>query len=617
MKLVQLTQGTPEWHAHRAQHFNASDAPAMMGCSPYKTRAELLRELHTGLSADVAPATQRIFDAGHRFEALARPLAEEIVGEELYPCVGTEGRYSASFDGLTLGGDVAFEHKSLNDGLREAFALIALVSGDDAAVGLCLPLHYRVQMEHQLMVSGAERVLFMASRWADDSAMLEGKHCWYYPNAELRADIIAGWQQLEADLCAYVPPVVQEPAKAEHMESLPAVAVRLDGALSVVGNLPTFAEALRAFIAKIPAKPATDNEFATVDAACKALKKAEEALDSAEAGALASITDVEQMRRAVADCRKLARDTRLAAEKLVERRKVEMKEQAVAAARRALDDHIATLQAELAPMRLQPVAADFAGAIKGLRSIASMQDALDTALANGKIAADAQARVIRANLATFKAQAAGLEFLFSDLQHLVHKAADDFTALLDARIAKHRADEAAKEAARQAAEAQRIAAAAQRAAAEAEARVRAEQEALARQEREAAEAAASAAAPAPVAECIASTARASGGPVDQVARFEREGAEAHIADSGAGFVRLAAAAAPTSNEPATLKLGVICERLGFTVRADFLADVLHIPHRDTDKAAKLYRESDFPLICAQLQSHISAMAELYAHRVAA
>ena len=37
---------------------------------------------------------------------------------------------------------------------------------------------------------------------------------------------------------------------------------------------PTFAEALKAFIAKIPTKPATDNEFATVDAACKALKKA-------------------------------------------------------------------------------------------------------------------------------------------------------------------------------------------------------------------------------------------------------------------------------------------------------------------------------------------------------
>lgn len=35
--------------AHRAQHHNASEAPAMMGCSPYKTRAQLVREMATGI----------------------------------------------------------------------------------------------------------------------------------------------------------------------------------------------------------------------------------------------------------------------------------------------------------------------------------------------------------------------------------------------------------------------------------------------------------------------------------------------------------------------------------------------------------------------------------------
>ena len=60
-----------------------------------------------------------------------------------------------------------------------------------------------------------------------------------------------------------------------------------------------------------------------------------------------------------------------------------------------------------------------------------------------------------------------------------------------------------------------------------------------------------------------------------------------------------------------------CTWLGFTVTAAFLADVLHIPHRGTDKAAKLYRESDWPLICSQLRSHISAMGELYGQDKAA
>lgn len=74
---------------------------------------------------------------------------------------------------------------------------------------------------------------------------------------------------------------------------------------------------------------------------------------------------------------------------------------------------------------------------------------------------------------------------------------------------------------------------------------------------------------------------------------------------------------PAANEPATLKLGAICERLGFNVTAAFLADVLHIQHSATDKAAKLYRESDWPVICAQLRSHIGAMAELYGQQRAA
>lgn len=142
---LSLTQGTPEWHAHRAQHFNASDAPAMMACSPYKSRADLIKELATGLMAEVSPQTQRRFDDGHRYEALARPLAEEFIGQELFPVVGTNGKFSASFDGITLMEDIAFEHKSLNNDLRDAM--------HEGCTGTDLPLVYQVQMEHQIMVA--------------------------------------------------------------------------------------------------------------------------------------------------------------------------------------------------------------------------------------------------------------------------------------------------------------------------------------------------------------------------------------------------------------------------------------------------------------------------------
>ncbi|HTH10950.1 MAG TPA: endonuclease, partial [Acidovorax sp.] len=82
----ELKQGTPEWLAYRTAHDNASDAPAMMSESSYKTREQLIAEAATGIVPEVNAATQRLFDSGHRFEALARPLAEAIIEQDLYPC---------------------------------------------------------------------------------------------------------------------------------------------------------------------------------------------------------------------------------------------------------------------------------------------------------------------------------------------------------------------------------------------------------------------------------------------------------------------------------------------------------------------------------------------------
>jgi predicted phage-related endonuclease len=74
MQQHEFLQGSPEWHAHRATCFNASDAPAMLGCSPYQTRTDLLHQLHTGITPEHDAATEQRFADGHRYEALARPL---------------------------------------------------------------------------------------------------------------------------------------------------------------------------------------------------------------------------------------------------------------------------------------------------------------------------------------------------------------------------------------------------------------------------------------------------------------------------------------------------------------------------------------------------------------
>ena len=390
-----LIQGSPEWLAYRAQHFNASDAPAMMGCSPYKTRAQLLRELHTGIVPEPDVATEKRFANGHRAEAMARPLAEEIIGEELYPITGSEGRYSASFDGLTLDESQGFEHKALNGDIRAAFAAMAEQRVDREADGWLLPLYHRVQMEQQLLISGAERILFMASEWRADGELVEEQHCWYYPDAKLRQQIVDGWAQFERDLAAYVVPAAAAPAPVGRApDSLPALRIEVTGAVTA-SNLAEFKATALGAIRSVNRDLKTDADFADAEKAVKWCGDIESRLKAAKEHALSQTADIDALFKALDDIGAEARTVRLDLDKLVSRRKTEVKEEAVAKARRALDEHIAALNAEIAPMRLPQIAADFAGTIKGLKSVASMQDKLDGLLATTKVAAALSAVVIR------------------------------------------------------------------------------------------------------------------------------------------------------------------------------------------------------------------------------
>lgn len=469
MQIVNLTQGSPAWHQHRAQHWNASDAPAMMGCSSYKTRSELVRELATGIAPEADAASERRFADGHRFEALARPLAEEIIGEELSPCVGTEGKLSASFDGLTFMNDTAFEHKSLNDRLR------AVMYKD--CTGADLPLQYQVQMEQQAAVAGCERILFMATKWALDGTLLEQLHCWYTPNPELRAQILAGWEQLALEVAAYVPPDASAaPVVTEPVESLPAVAVQLQGSLAVVSNLDKVAMAVRAFIDGMVAKPATDQEFADAEAECKALKKGEEAMKAAVAKALAQVSDVEAFTRTANDLADLMRTTRLAREKLVAAEKESRKAEIVASAQANLDQHIAALnQQRLSANWIPRVAGGFAEAIRGKKSLDNMRDAIAVVLTNAKADANALAGRLEANRQHLRQEDGDWIALFADFAAVGGKAPEDFQALAALRIGQHRQAEAKRLEAERERIRQEEEARAQRAAAAEAARVAAEQ----------------------------------------------------------------------------------------------------------------------------------------------
>ncbi|HFF6216649.1 YqaJ viral recombinase family protein [Stenotrophomonas maltophilia] len=439
MRTVNLIQGTPEWHAHRASHFNASDAPAMMGCSPYKTRSQLVREFATGATIEHDAATLQRFADGHRFEDLARPLAERIIGEELYPCVGVDGKYSASFDGLTLLEDKAFEHKSLNDDLRLAMP----VDGTDA----CLPLHYQVQMEHQAMVSGAERVLFMASKW-DGDELVEERHCWYTPNPELRAKIVAGWAQFEADVAAYEPAPVAEPVAAGRApDQMPALRIEVTGMVTA-SNLAEWKEQAIAVFQGISTELITDQDFADAEKTVKWCGDIEDQLKAAKQHALSQTQSIDQLFKTIDAIAEEARSKRLALEKRVKTRKDERRSEIGNAARRAVQQHVLAINETLGEHAIpMPAAliADIGDAMKGKRSFASMQEAVDAVAANAKVDASQSAERIRANIRVMEMEVGTHAALFHDRVQLCStKSAEDLRNLIAARIAQHQLAEQAR-----------------------------------------------------------------------------------------------------------------------------------------------------------------------------
>ena len=434
MQIVSLVQGSADWHAHRAKHFNASDAPAMMGCSSYKSRSELIKELATGLTGEVDAATQRRFDDGHRFEALARPLAEEIIGEDLSPCVGVNGKYSASFDGLTFMNDQAFEHKTLNKALRQALA-----EGD-------LPLQYRVQMEQQAMVSGCERILFMASEWTGDGVLVEERHCWYEPDAELRAQIIAGWEQLEKDVAAYVPETVKPEAIDQAPDMLPTLRIEVQGAVTA-SNLDAFKVTALSAIRAVNTELVTDQDFADADKAVKWCEEVESRLASAKEHALAQTESIDHLFRTIDEISEEARQVRLKLAKLVKSEKESRKEQIVLQAKKDLDKHIGAMERRLEALDDRPcnfpvVAADFAGAVKGLKSLDSMRDKVAVALTSAKLEASQMADKLEANRKHLMQADGDWISLFADFWTVGAKAAEDFQALAAMRIGNHKQAEA-------------------------------------------------------------------------------------------------------------------------------------------------------------------------------
>lgn len=585
VQIHELTQGSDAWLAFRQMHFGASEAAAMLGLSKKVKRNELLHMKKTGSAKEFSAWVQEhILDHGHEVEASARPHAEAHIGDDLYPVTCSAAllpescgfQVSASCDGLTMCETTAWEHKQAN---AELFA--AVERGE-------LPDEYMPQCQQIMMVTGATRVVFTCSDGTPERMV----HMEVLPDQTWFNRILAGWQQFAADLADYEHIEATPAAVAAPVKDLPALSIRVDGQLSLNHNLVLFGEKLESFIDGINTKPEDDQAFADAEAAIKVMERAETALGAAEASALGQISTVDDMVRTVATYKELARKTRLMLEKMVKARKEAIRVEIQQAAQAKATQHIADLNARLGKPYMPAVAVDFAGVMKGKKTVSSLRDAVDTELARFKIEANAVADKIRANLAVLRELAGAHMFLFSDAALIVLKQADDCAALIKLRIDEHTKAEAAKADALRAQIAEE-----ERVKAEAAAQAQVAAETKHQLEEQAASIAAQRAAEAPA-------------PVDvqaaEVPAVEQEPRRAVLAPEAHWPFPTAKRDPAPATAPPSLRLGQIGERLGFALPADFLRTLGFEP-AGRDKSAILYHERDFPSICAALIRHIGAI----------
>lgn len=190
--IVQLAQGSPEWLAYRLSRRNASESAAVLGLSPWMTPYQLWLSKTGRMESRVNQAMQR----GTELEPLARGAYENQTGLVMQPLVLEADGYSASLDGMTLEGDLILEIKCPLRGTRSEL-------WQDVLEGK-VPQHYSVQVQHQLMVSGAA----LAHLWVYDGH--QGILHAIERDDGLMGRLRAGWDAFQPFMDSDTPPPLTE-----------------------------------------------------------------------------------------------------------------------------------------------------------------------------------------------------------------------------------------------------------------------------------------------------------------------------------------------------------------------------------------------------------------------
>lgn len=429
-----IQQNTPEWEEWRGQHLGASDAPAMLGESSHVTRTELIERIALGIKKEAGYFMKRIQRRGHALEAKARSeFAEIIVGEDLPATVMSYGILSASLDGRTPDGKIIMEHKSLNDGIRAAGCVEML------------PIKYRIQMEQQLYVSGAEKCLFVAS--GDDEE--EAVHYWYESDPVLLARILAGWDVMLEDAKNYKRAPVEDAAVIEVVADFPVISAKVNGAISIIDNFGDVEAAVSDFLAnKLIKAPIDDNDFANLDNQIKAIKRAEDMLKQAGDDVISQAEAVSEFMKRKTALEKSLQSARLSAEKIIRDRKASIKQDEIDRGASEIKAYMNSRASDMPIGTELDVLGrgilDVSEFTKGLKTIKSIKERVSIGVAERKVQISQFIDDVTSKVNWLDETYPEMRLVVPDLARIVTLAEGDFRQEVKSRVESYIAAQAAR-----------------------------------------------------------------------------------------------------------------------------------------------------------------------------
>jgi putative phage-type endonuclease len=150
-KIIDLVQGSEEWHAFRRGKLGSSDAASIMGVSPWETPLQAWERISFDLKRPQTSAMKR----GSDLEETARKWLNERLNANYQPAVIQSIDFPeliASLDGYQ---EVEGEAGIIEIKCAGEKDHLEAINGE-------VPAHYLPQIQHQLMVSGLDAMYYVS-----------------------------------------------------------------------------------------------------------------------------------------------------------------------------------------------------------------------------------------------------------------------------------------------------------------------------------------------------------------------------------------------------------------------------------------------------------------------